>query len=458
MARLARPWDRGAFSKGVGDVFDRFRGAFRFAARRCAPAKEVGVNAPLFTVSFASSDGVEGHAVIDSLVNGTSSGGVRIVPDLKMDEVRFLASEMTLKYAFCGLPRGGAKCGVRMPAGFSREERLDLLEDVGRRLSAVIQAGIYYPGMDMNCGPDELRAIYRGAGIALGGLTDTSLFTAVFTAEAVTACARAEFAHADGPVTLAVEGFGNVATHLAGMLDPARFSIVAVSTVHGAVHDPSGFDPQNLRTMRGAHGDDLVSHLSGERLEPKERLLSLPVDILVPAARVGSINEDNMHDISARCVVPAANAPCTAEALAALHARGIMVLPGFVCNAGGVLGSSLFDRGVPQMEVEALAAGPYREAVTTLVLRSRELGVQPTELARRVALAHLKTGPGGSDSRLVRVARRLARRVRPVARFLDRNVSAACAKHFQELAREIARLDPHRSAADGGVPAPVAAG
>lgn len=416
------------------------------------------MNAPLFTISFSSSGGVEGHAVIDSLVNGTSSGGVRIVPDLKLDEVRFLASEMTLKYAFCGLPRGGAKCGVRMPAGLPREERIALLEDVGQRLSAVIQAGIYYPGMDMNCGPDELRAIYRGAGITLGALTDTSLFTAIFTAEAVTACARAEFAHGDGPVTLAVEGFGNVATHLAGMLDPARFRIVAVSTVRGAAHDPLGFEHETLRAMRAKHGDDLVSHLPGERLEPKERLLSLPVDILVPAARVGSINAGNMHAVAARCIVPAANAPCTADALAALHARGVAVLPGFVCNAGGVLGSSLFDRGVSQVEVEALAAGPYREAVTALVRRSRELGLQPTELARRVALAHLRTGQGGSDSRLVRVARRLSRRVRPVARFLDRHVAAACARHFEGLAREIARLDSPRRKVDDGVPAPATVG
>ena len=109
--------------------------------------------------------GYEGHVVIDTLVEDRSAGGVRITSDLPLDEVRELASEMSLKYALFHLPRGGAKAGLRMSDDLDREARLSALEDFGRKLAPIIGNAIYSPGMDMNCGPDELRAIYRGAGI-----------------------------------------------------------------------------------------------------------------------------------------------------------------------------------------------------------------------------------------------------------------------------------------------------
>lgn len=395
------------------------------------------MNHPLFFLNTDLVDGVQTHVVVDSLINGTSSGGVRIVPDLEVDEVRKLAAEMTLKYAFADLPRGGAKCGVRMPLGLSREGRLSILEDVGRRLGAIINAGIYYPGMDMNCGPEELRAIYRGAGIALGNLTDTSFYTAVFVAEAVRASADVLFDDAASPRTVAIEGFGSVASHLLGMLEPERFRIVALSTVQGAVHNPDGFDPVVLREMRKEHGDALVNHVAGDRLEPREALLGLAVDILVPAARVGSIHEGNVGQIRAKCIVPAANAPCTEEALAVLQGNGVQVLPGFVCNAGGVLGSSLFDRGVSKTEVEALAAGPYRAAVAALAQRSLELDCQPTALAARVARNQLRMHREVPASFVQRLTKKLSRRFRYLSRWTHRHAARDCREHFVSLGHQI---------------------
>jgi len=394
----------------------------------------------LFCISFTGKNGLEGHVVVDSLVNGTSSGGVRIVSDLGIEEVRMLAAEMTLKYAYCGLPRGGAKCGIRMPSDLSREQRFAALEDVGLRLKALIDAGIYYPGMDMNCGPEEFKAIYRGAGVVLGRMTDTSVYTAVFVAEALKACAEILFEKHKKPLTVAVEGFGKVASHLTGMLDPEHFRIVALSTVSGAVHDPDGFSPDLLREFRSAHEDALVEHLPGKRLDSKEDVLFLPVDILVPAARVGSIHEGNVERVVARSVVSAANAPCTFEALQALQRKKIPVLPGFVCNAGGVLGSSLFDRGVPHPEVQNLAAGPYRRAVSALLRRSLELGEQPTELARRIAYEMISFRGEKPVSKAGRLLSILARRFSVAKWFVNRHAARDCAKHFVHVTDSIHRL------------------
>ncbi len=399
--------------------------------------EDIYMTNPLLSISFKGNCGLTGHVVVDSIVNGTSSGGVRIVPDLEIKEVRMLAAEMTLKYAFCGLPRGGAKCGIRMPADFTREQRLAALEDVGRRLRVIISSGIYYPGMDMNCGPEELEAIYRGAGFTVGKVTDTSLYTAVFAAEAVRACADVVFPGQNGPLTLAVEGFGKVASHLAEMLEPERFRIVGLSTVRGAVHHPDGFSLTALRDSRLVHGDALIEHLPGRKLESTEDALYLPVDILVPAARVGSIRMGNVGRVEARCVVSVANAPCAPEALEALHRRKIPVLPGFVGNAGGVLGSSLFDRGVSHPNVQRIAAGPYRQAVSALLRRSAELGRQPEELARRAAHEIIGARREGPMSVVAGLRERLARRFTLARRYVYRHAARDCARHFAHVVESI---------------------
>lgn len=395
---------------------------------------------PLFTIYLKCQNGVICNVVVNSIVNGVSSGGVRIVEGLKIDEVRMLAEEMTLKYAFCGMPRGGAKCGIHMPAHLTREQRFVALEDVGRRLRAIIRAGIYYPGMDMNCGSEELGAIYRGAGLDLGAMTDTSFYTAVFAAEAVRAVADISFAERKGPLNLAVEGLGKVASHLTGMLEPDRFRIVAVSTVLGAVYNPLGYSPEELRESRFAHGDALVDHLQGERLESRDVLLFQPVDILVPCARVGSIHKGNADRVLAKCIVSVANAPCTAEARSILHRRRIPVLPGFVGNVGGVLGSSLFDRGVPQATVQMIAAEPYRLAVTELMRRSLEHGEQPTELARRMAQELISARRGQPASKGARLLAVLVRRLSVAKRYVNRHAARNCARHFAYVAESIGRL------------------
>ena len=395
---------------------------------------------PVLCISFTNESGLECYVVIDSLVNDTSCGGVRIVPDLDIAEVCKLATEMTLKYAFCGLSRGGAKCGIRMPSSLSKEQRIAALEDAGRRLRAIIKKGIYYPGMDMNCGSEELGAIYRGAGFTLGKLTDTSFFTAVFAAEAVRAFADMLFKERKGPLTLAVEGFGKVASHLSGMLEPERFRIVALSTMHGSVYRPHGFSPEELSECRSVHGDALVEHLPGNRLESREDVLFLPVDILLPAARVGSVHKGNMGRVTARCVVSVANAPCTAEALEDLHRRRIPVLPGFVGNAGGVLGSSLFDRGVPRPDVQKLAAGPYRQTVSALIQRSMEIGEHPTALATRIALNVISARGEGTVSLYARLLSTLSRRCSLVRRYVNRNAAHDCAMHFAHVAESVSRL------------------
>lgn len=352
--------------------------------------------------------GAVGYVVIDSVINDTTSGGVRICQDLDLAEVRLLAREMTLKFSFSGLGRGGAKSGIRIPGGMGAREKLEVCEEFGRKLGPIIRKGIYYPGMDMNCGPEDVAAIYRGAGIVIGPITDTSFFTAISVAASLEACRR--FLGSDGPVSVAIEGFGSVGAHLARRLPRDAFRIVAVSTIEGAVADWDGFDPESLVESRNRHGDRFVFDVPGERLASAD-LLAAKVDMLVPAARVGSISAGNAGDVRARAVVPVANAPYSAEAVGMLHDREVLALPGFVTNAGGVFGSGLRDSGASTGCVERLVETSYFPAVSDLIGAGLRMGESPVRIAEGVALerlGRLKAG-GALLGKAERVMRRFDR-------------------------------------------------
>ncbi|CAG1064683.1 glutamate dehydrogenase (NAD(P)+) [uncultured bacterium] len=342
-------------------------------------------------VITSESSGATAYVVVDFLVNGTSSGGLRIMEDVSLDEVKALAREMTNKYSFVGLPRGGAKSGISMPGGLNKEEKHRVLEEIGKRLSPIIRAGIYYPGMDMNCGPEDLKALYRGAGITLGKVTDTSFFTAISVVNAIYAVKEVFRPEEPRPLTVAIEGFGSVGGYVAERLPEKDFLITAVSTLKGAVHNPSGFKMEELVKLRKEHGDDFVKKIGGIP-KGKEELFALPVDILVPSARTWVINKGNADGIKAPFIVPIANAPYTAEAERLLHGKGKVCLPGFVTNNGGVYASSLYDSGVAESDIEEISAGLYRSVLRALLRKSVETKRSVLRIAEEVASKRLQAG------------------------------------------------------------------
>jgi glutamate dehydrogenase (NAD(P)+) len=273
----------------------------------------------------------------------------------------------------------------------------------------VIGQGIYSPGMDMNCGPRELRAIHRGAGIELGEITDTSWFTAMSVFHALqSTCASLEPPVAR--VGLAIEGFGSVARHLMDRLDPDRFRIHALATIRGGLVRESGFTPAELAAARDAHGDALVEHLEGERIDAAE-VLATEVDVVMPSARVWSITPEVADRIRARAVVPIANAPYVAGTVESLHSRSVVCLPGYLSNCGGVLASSLADLGVAIPQVESALAGSYRAIVDGILRLARQQGRPATDIAETLARLHM-------PERARPVHRSLPRRV--YERFIER--------------------------------------
>lgn len=357
-------------------------------------------NSPQITISVDDDAGnTFAYVVIDSIVNNTSSGGVRIQDDVSLEEVKTLAREMTLKYSFIGLPRGGTKSGIKLPLGVDARGKQRLCEEFGKKLRPIIAAGIYYPGMDMNCGPEDLRAIYRGAGLTIGKVTDTSYFTALSIMNAITACQEA--CYLKGPITLAIEGFGSVGMHLAQSLSQPPFRIVAVSTIEGAILNLNGLPVDQLIEYKRKYGDSFVDRFPDAHIAESEELLRADTDILIPSARTWTINQNNSDKIRARFIVPAANAPYTTEALEILLNKGVVCLPGFVCNSGGVYGSSLFDSGVSMGVVERISNGTFKDIVKALIRKSQQVNLSAVDVATRIATHRFEERKSTCDSQTI---------------------------------------------------------
>jgi glutamate dehydrogenase (NAD(P)+) len=291
-----------------------------------------------------------GYRVTHNIARGPSKGGIRYHPDVTEDEVKALAMWMTWKCALMGIPFGGAKGGVVVdPKALSRGE----LERMTRRYTTEIineigpEKDIPAPdvGTDgsvmawifdtysMNKGHSVLGVV-TGKPLTIGG----SLGREEATARGALYCIRDAVAKRDGRVAglrMAVQGFGNVGSHLARLLHQEGAKVVAISDTRVALHNPNGIDiaaafahKREHGTLAGLKDADEISH---------EELLLLDVDVLVPCALEQVIHAGNAADVKASMICEGANGPVTPAADAILEDKGVLILPDVLANAGGVV-------------------------------------------------------------------------------------------------------------------------
>lgn len=290
--------------------------------------------------------GMKGVLVVDNTARGIGKGGTRMSPGVSVAEVARLARVMTWKWAGVDLFYGGAKAGiVADPASPDKEA---VLRAFARALSNEVPRE-YVMGLDMGLTESDAAIIQdelgdRGAAVGtpeqLGGVAYDKLgVTGYGVAEATDAAAQ----HLGLPLAgarVAVQGFGAVGRAAAARFAELGATLVAVSTAHGALHDPSGLDTGDLRSAAAEHGDHFVTrHNSGTALPPGAEL-TVDCDILIPAALQDVITRTTAHEVKARLVVEGANLPTSAAAQSVLADRGITVVPDFVANAGGVVAAA----------------------------------------------------------------------------------------------------------------------
>lgn len=384
-------------------------------AMLATPRREIHVSVPL----RRDDGGVEirhGYRVQHNISRGPGKGGLRYAPSVDIDEVRALAMLMTWKCAVVDLPYGGAKGGVAVdPRACSRGE----LERLTRRYTSEIMPMIG-PERDImapDVGTDDqvmawvmdtysvnqgytIPAVATGKPLAVGG----SLGRATATSRGVVHVTEATLADAGvslAEVSAAVQGFGKVGSHLARFLAEAGTRVVAVSDEHGGVRAGDGLDVPALAEHVAATGS-VVGFAGGEPID-NATLLALDVDVLLPAAVEGVLDEGTAGRVKARWVVEAANGPTTTAGDRVLAERGVTVVPDILANAGGVV-VSYFEwvqanqaYWWTEAEIDERLSRRMREAYAAVARCARAEGLPLRDAAlvigvRRVAEAHRTRG------------------------------------------------------------------
>jgi glutamate dehydrogenase (NAD(P)+) len=329
-----------------------------------------------------------GYLAIDSTINGYCCGGVRITPRISAIEVAELAHLMTLKYGFLGLPIGGAKAGIIGDPEATSEQKGELLETFGRALEPYLKRWRYVPWSDMGTTGEDIARLLRAAGVEMPPTVNTgrsSIFTGLTVAVAAAEAAR--YRRMDlASLTLAIEGFGKVGTAAALEYRSMGVRLVAISTSKGAVYKQDGFDIDQLLSLYKSVGSNVVEALrEGDRID-KAKLLELNVDILSPCAGPYSITAENAARVSAKIVSPGANLPLDLEAERILLEKGIMYVPDFVSNVGGVLGATMESSGLEDDFIRQFITTRFARSVSEAIEASHHEGVPLSDYARRVAM------------------------------------------------------------------------
>jgi glutamate dehydrogenase (NAD(P)+) len=336
--------------------------------------------------------GLDAFVVIDHDLFPVSAGGTRMLPDVDVDEVARLARAMTWKFAACRVPYAGAKAGIRFAGG----DRASVLAAYKRALEPY--GRVFLTGPDMGTSPADFL---DGAGdsVPLWARSHEGLgMDDLATGHGVKAAAEAALAHLGRRLegaTIAIEGFGKVGAGTAHACARAGARVVGVSTVRGLLADPEGLDVEELLALRSRHGDRLVEH--GPRSpRPRRALFELECDVLVPGARPDSITAEVAHAIRCVVVAPGANVPYGPGALEVLHRRGIVAIPDFIANSGGVhLYATVSQDEQPEVALAAIEAA-VREPVARTVARADELGVAPSTAALSEARDYFAQATGAT--------------------------------------------------------------
>ena len=280
-------------------------------------------------------------------VRGPAKGGIRMWPDVTLEETGVLAELMTYKCALAGIPFGGGKSGIRLdPHKLSRFIKTAIIKEYVHIIREELEAGAYIPAPDMGTGPVEMAVIFgethrpetvTGKPVGVGGLPGRKEATGRGVAHVTRLAVEHLLQKPVNKITCAVQGFGNVGSHTVGFLAQAGAKVVAVSDLTGGVCDTKGLDVEKLRQYSERNGGG-VAGFEAQQISNAE-LLAMPVDVLIPAAAGDAITIANADAVRARLIVEGANAPVSAEADAVLRGKGVRLVPDILANAGGVIAS-----------------------------------------------------------------------------------------------------------------------
>ena len=289
--------------------------------------------------------GMRGFVVIDSTALGPGKGGIRMTPSVTKEEVAKLARAMTWKNSLADLPFGGAKSGiVADDKKITKEKKKEIVEAFADEMR-IVAPKYYVAAPDMNMAEEEIewlvnkigdKKVATGKSKKMGGLPH-ELGSTGFGVYHATLIALKHLGINVKDVSFAVEGFGNVGWFVSKFLTEAGAKLIAVSDSKGVAYKKDGLDFKKLAEVKKKH--KTVTKYPGCKVLPSTEIISIEAKVLITAAIPDLIKISDVNKIKAKLIVEGSNIPMTLDVEKQLHKKGVLVIPDFVANAGGVISS-----------------------------------------------------------------------------------------------------------------------
>jgi glutamate dehydrogenase (NAD(P)+) len=367
------------------------------------PYREVTVQIPV-KLSDGRVHVYSGYRIQHNGARGPYKGGVRFHPEVDVDEVRALASLMTWKTAVAGVPFGGAKGGVNCPAEqLERSEVQKITRSFMDKVEKVLGPTRDIPAPDVNTNAQVMAwmmdeygklhghtpAICTGKPIALEG----SYGREAATGRGCVYMFREAAPHlglSPADTSFVVQGFGNVGSWAARIMQQLGAKMVGVSDANGAIRNDGGIDANALQDHIVA-GGQITEFEGAEKIDPGD-LVAVPCDVFIPAALGGMIHEGNAARMECKVIVEGANSPTTPAADQILRDKDVYMIPDVMANAGGVVVSyfewvqNLQHFRWDEREVNDKLGTIMRRAYREVSARAREEGIDLREAAYLVGI------------------------------------------------------------------------
>lgn len=366
--------------------------------------------------------GMRGFLVIDNTVLGPGKGGVRMTSSVTEDEIFRLARVMTWKTALMDIPFGGAKAGIIWKGGGSLEEKKVFIQSFAKAIKPFVPDK-YITAPDINTGEMEMQWFVEATGNWRGATGKPSDYCLKFlgldtkkcgiphevgstgfgVAQSVVVAAKLKGIDIKG-AKVTIHGFGNVGSFTYRFLERMGAKVIALADRSAAIFNEDGLDNKILEEMIDGR-KHLIEYPHKSDIIPIEKFWSLPTDILIPASTTDVINESNKNDIKAKIIVEGGNIPMTEEIEDELFRKGILIVPDFVANGGGVVASYAEYRGYTEEKAFELLEEKSKAATTLVLNRSIKEKKNPREIGVQIAKERIETKEKNMGEKVKRVQR-----------------------------------------------------
>lgn len=330
--------------------------------------------------------GLKAIVVVDNVAAGPAIGGTRMAPDVSLDECFRLARAMTLKNASARLPHGGAKSVIFADPSMDIGRKEELIRAFAQAIKPI---GDYIPGPDMGTNEAAMAWIKDEGGQCaglpkeIGGIPLDEIGATAFGVVASADVAKDQLHMSLDGARVAMQGFGAVGKHAAKFFAERGSVLVAAADFSGAVHAEDGLDVAALARHVEA-GGKICDFEGGDPLQ-RDAIIGVDCDILVPAARPDVIRSDNQATVKAKLIVPGANIGVTERAEAMLYKRGVLCIPDFIANAGGVICAAVEYAGGSEKQAFQVIDEKVRGNTAETLERTKRDKILPREAAVQMA-------------------------------------------------------------------------